>query len=234
MWVEYGTWPELDGLIPAPVPAVKSLPPEWKELERFGYGGDVERNDLFPSVKGCLPFFDAISDGLVIPLPWDLVVHSSDNGKTLKFWWRGEPYRDVYEPSVDWRNTAQAGGFADNPVLKFHMPYFIRTSNNLVCLWQPPINRKPIIHSFAGMVNANHKNGYVNRVNVLAEWRGGDGEFTFRQGEPLAQVSFLPAKHPQMKKVVVDDKWRFEAERQLWAVSTSLGVYKKMFRGSRK
>ncbi len=70
MRVTFRCLPELEDILPKPVPARRGLPawlrdmPASARVEEFE--GEVQ------TVKRCLPFLDAMSAGFLMPLPCDL------------------------------------------------------------------------------------------------------------------------------------------------------------------
>lgn len=72
---------------PNAVSTAKSHIPEWyKKIPKFKNKGELnEQKGLELTLKGCMPFIDAISCGYMITLPYDIYV-KDNNGYPLLFW----------------------------------------------------------------------------------------------------------------------------------------------------
>ena len=202
-WVEYGTRPDIEDAVPAITLASKSLPKKYTDIPKHLHGTDMgERYN--GTVRACIPFRDAMTEGLIIPFPFDLVVESSMGGKEIRWYWGDEKNHDSFlQDGVQTHDARQFGDFYSNHVLKIPSPYFIKTSNNLLALYGPLTNREVPLRPFSGLIN-HAGDGYACEVNIPCGWIGEDGLHKFRQGEPLAQVVFVPRKKPSMRQATFD------------------------------
>lgn len=231
-WVEYGTDKRLDGVVPPIIEASRSLPSDYKNIPRRVHHGDMgERNNQ--TVRMCLPFRDAMSEGIVIPLAFDLAVESGPTDSDLSWWWEPDDTQDSFLSSgVVSHNPAQSAGYYDKPIIKIPSPYFIRTSPDILALYQPLANREASIIPFSGLVN-HGPDGYRVEVNFPCKWEGGLGLHRFSQGEPLVQVVFVPRKRIRFSKTVFD-KSAEEYRKQRSAMTLTEGAYHKFWRGKRR
>lgn len=93
--IEFYPWG--DGASKKSIPpelARKNIAPYWKNMPRFHNEGDAEkfkngdanRNNVFLSMKHCMPYFDAMTAGYHYLLHTDLIVKINENGlPTLKW-----------------------------------------------------------------------------------------------------------------------------------------------------
>ena len=76
MMVTFRCPPELEAVLPRPVPAVLGLPDWFKDMPQKAFSALLQEEQL--TVKKCPPFIDAMTYGFLIPLVADLRV---ENGK---------------------------------------------------------------------------------------------------------------------------------------------------------
>ena len=201
--VQFGTTHRLDGVVPNILPAGKALPLEYLSMPKKVHGTEMgERNNR--TVRSCLPFRDAMAEGIIVPLAFDLSVESADDGKTLRWWWKPDPTSGSFlADGVLQHSEHQTAGYVEGAVLKIPSPYFIRTSGDLLALYQPLLNREQVLEPFAGLVN-HGPDGYQLEVNFPCRWNGPDGLHEFKQGTPLVQVTFVPRRTPSYTRTVFD------------------------------
>ena len=166
--------------IPAPYPAVKTLPDWLKSV-----AGKVQlpgvRGNLH-TVKQCPPFLDAMSAGYVIPLCGD-VDFSMDAAGKLTY---SCPNGDV---SIETHHPAQVAGspWADAPVIKFMNPWIIVTPPGYSTLFLPPLNQEDTaFRILAGVVDTDLLYAQVNFPAVCLLGRG--STCSLKRQTPLVQV----------------------------------------------
>jgi hypothetical protein len=79
-FVRFTHEPNLDGVFPPPVPAVKKAPDVYKAIRP-----QLNAKPDSSTVKRCVPFLDALSAGFIIPLWADLHVVAKDEELSLTF-----------------------------------------------------------------------------------------------------------------------------------------------------
>jgi len=171
------------------LPASKALPTWYKEMS-----ATVE--DAMPwtpgTMKQCMPVFDAMTQGYIIPLWSDLYV------KVEKDYETGE-----YSPMFTWGTHAEevinahskeqtpglpimekaVGGTS----LKFLNPWLIQTPKNYSTLFVPPLNNENNLFETISAVVATDV--YKNHINLTFIWKGPvDWEGVIPQGTPLVQL----------------------------------------------
>jgi hypothetical protein len=181
-FVRFTHEPNLDGVFPPPVPALKKAPDFYKAI-RPQSGSHPETS----TVKRCIPFLDALSAGFIIPLWADLHVVAKDGELSLSF-----PRNFPMSKSLEQHGYIQFPGhpFADKPYgknfLKFMNPWVIETAPGYSCLFTTPLNHlEPRFKLIDGAVDTDT---YHNNINFPFLWTGGDGEFFIPKGTPLVQV----------------------------------------------
>lgn len=226
-WVRVTVQDDLAGIAPEPTLAVHSLPKEWSDTPT------TVETDLVPlrTVRRCMPFFDALTLGMVLPLPFDATVKASADGHELR--WQtslgvtGE-VNGGYAQEIHSHDVRQHDKFVDRPVLKVLMPYYVESSPDLLVFYGPLINRTTPLVPFSGVVN-HGPDGYRSPVNIVCRWEGGDSTFTFKRGEPLAQLYAVPKAVAYSSGIISDAEARKRQKHMRLATSTT-GAYKKLWR----
>lgn len=174
--------PNLGGVFPPPVPAVKKAPDFYKAIRpQSGSSPDTG------TVKRCIPFLDALSAGFVIPLWADLYVVACEGELQFTF-----PRNIPMPRSMESHAYEQAPGhpLADKPYgkhfMKFMNPWVVETAPGYSCLFTAPLNHlEPRLKILDGVVDTDT---YHANVNFPFLWTGGHGEFLIPKGTPLVQV----------------------------------------------
>lgn len=178
--------PELEALLPRPVPAKTGLPDWFKSMPMRVFDDDLGADIM--TVKKCPPFVDAMAHGFLMPLPCDIRVADG------RFDWDWD-----LPPTLTGRHTrspmtlhlnSQAGGtplFADDAVLvKFNSFWTVELAPGWSLLCTHPVNRPDLpFTSLTGLVDADL---YAdNFVNFVATWRDPDFDGVLAKGTPVAQ-----------------------------------------------
>jgi len=169
-----------------PKPAKNVLPEWYKDTEN--YMGNVKQPNIgqgtTKTIKQCMPVFDSLTSGYIIPLPCDI--------------WVDNPVREdgTHKPLFSWANfdlieyhsQKQAEFHPMNNGLdipKIMSPWSIRTPKGYSCIFQQPFNRESPITILPGIVDTDHYFSPVNFPFVLTDE-------TFHglipAGTPLVQV----------------------------------------------
>lgn len=189
--IEFYCHPSLEGTIPEPKPAVKTLPDWFKDLSPV-FGEEDER-DTFGnrkmSAKKCLPLLDAMSLGFTMPLCADLYVRSNHNNSQIQ----------VQNPpgivACEHHEAGQVGGpnaikpKHGNP-LKFINYWIIKTAPGWSTLFIPPINH--FNKEFTCLSAVVDTDVYPKEVNFPALLNITDADFRIPAGTPL--VTAIPIK----------------------------------------
>src|SRR5579872_969497 len=183
--------PELDALLPRPIPAVLGLPDWFKSLPQTAYNPTMGEDTY--TVKKCPPFIDAMTYGFLIPLAIDLHV---DNGE---FTWNFEvPKGYVSEHShspIDFHDSSQIAGtpfFEDDRfIIKFNNFWTIEAPPGYSLLFTHPVNRKDLpFTTLTGLVDCDTFRD--SPVHFPARWHDADFNGVLPKGTPVAQC--VPVK----------------------------------------
>ena len=167
---------------PHPAPSIKCLPKYFSKLQP-----KLNANPASSTVKRCVPFLDAMSQGYMIPLWCDMFVVAKNGDINIEF----PPHLNM-ETSVSPHTYEQ---ISDHPLsnlpygripLKLHNPWIIKTDKNVSCLFTSPLNHmESRLKILDGVVDTDN---YYNHINFPFLWTGGDGEFYLKKGTPIVHV----------------------------------------------
>ena len=175
---------------PHPHPAGKVLPDWFKDLPPA-----LDAHPRSSSVKRCIPFLEALSQGYIIPFHCDVYIRASNGEINFEF-----SEKDI-SPGMDDHSYAQVSGhpLSDTPYgtvpLKWHNLWTIETPKGYSCLFTAPLNRAD--HRFKIIDGVVDTDTYYNQIHFPFIWIGGDGEFLIRKGTPMVQV--IPFKRDPLK-----------------------------------
>ena len=170
-----------EGVIAPPVPA-KSLLPDWfRKLPAIDRAHLSAANNGL-TAKRCMPFFDALATGWILPLAATVRLEIDDEGRTVKAGWEFD------RAMVSNHSSPQGAGnpMAPRPPCKFHNHWTIRTAKGWSCLFLPPLNRpNPVFQCVAGIVDTD---SYASPVHLPFFATGADGVHVIERGTPLVQI----------------------------------------------
>jgi len=146
--------PELETILPRPIPAVLGLPDWFKALPQKAFS-ETLRDDLF-TMKKCPPVIDAMTFGFLMPLACDLKV---ENGE---FTWQRDLPAGIAKYSrspIDFHDGCQVAGTPffdeDRFIIKFNNFWTIELPPGYSLLVTHPINRDDLPFStLSGLVDA--------------------------------------------------------------------------------
>jgi hypothetical protein len=173
--------PEDHGVIAEPRPAKAVLPDWFRKLppvakEQLG----TANNGL--TVKRCMPFFDAMATGWILPLAATVRLEVKDEGRVVNAGWEFD------RVMVSNHGAHQVAGNPHEPAppCKFHNYWSIRTPPGWSCLFVPPLNRPPEpFECIAGVVDTDR---YCSEIHFPFFATAPDGLYTVEKGTPLVQV----------------------------------------------
>lgn len=213
-----------------PRPASSYTPSWYKNMESY-VGGQRKpdgNGSTTSTIKRCMPVFDAISSGYIIPTYTDLYVspQKDEDGKFLKTWyeWSG------LEP-IHWHPIVQAPEHPNRnghelAYPKWMNPWSIKTPKGYSCLFVQPFHRESEFTILPGVVDTDTYTAPVNLPFVLNSM---DFDGIIPAGSPMVQV--IPFKRDQwsMKKGSNTEIIEQEAITQLLKTKFFDG-YKNIFR----
>ena len=172
---------EVDGVIAPPMPARSVLLDWFRKLPAV----DKERlsaTDHGLTVKRCMPFFDAMMTGWIIPAAATVRLEISDGGQTVNAGWEFD------KVMVSNHHAYQVAGnpMEPRPPCKMHNYWTIETPPGRSCLFVPPLNRvRPVFEALAGVVDTDT---YQSLIHFPFIATAPDGVHTIEKGTPVVQV----------------------------------------------
>lgn len=225
--------PQLDALLPRPIPAVQGLPDWFRKLPHKAAhsisGEDIE------TVKKCPPFIDAMTCGFLIPLAADLEVRDGE------FTWNFElPEGFVGEYShspIDFHDPSQIAGtpFHDDDrfIIKFNNFWTIEAPEGYSLLFTHPVNRTDLpFTTITGLVDSD--TFYQSPVNFPARWHDVNFNGLLPKGTPIAQC--LPVRRETWAGSfdVLSAEGTAEMVDTRDAIGRKTGVYRRQFRAPKR
>jgi hypothetical protein len=166
------------GMYKLPKPAHKFIPDWYKQTDMHPF----KDAPLDKSVRACMPFMEALTFGWIVPVPTDISITRSSDG--VEITWESEEFKVMGS-----HDKQQVGGDAfphDGEILKFNLPYTLRTPEGVSTLYMPPLNRvETRFRPFSGVVETDI---YVNETNIPALLLDDEFEGVIEAGTPLVQV----------------------------------------------
>lgn len=180
-----------------PIPSKLDIPKWYKELESYMNGSKKPVGDgtTAETIKKCIPVFDAITAGYIIPLPSDLFISSQDD----------KPYYEwasldlITFHSNKQALTHPAGNSFDYP--KLSNPWGIKTPSGYSSLFVQPFHRESRFTILPGVVDTDTYTAPVNFPFVLNDpkWEG-----LIPAGTPMVQV--IPFKRQSWEMEIGSSK----------------------------
>ena len=233
MKVTFRCLPELEAILPRPIPAVQGLPHWFKAMAQKAFSETAHQEVM--TIKKCPPVVDAMVYGFFIPLVADLRV---ENGEFS--WEREVPATEVTSFScspIDFHDGAQVEGtpfFEDDRfVIKFNNFWTIETPPGYSLLFTHPLNRIDLpFTTISGMVDTDLFPD--NLVNFPARWHDESFNGVLPKGTPVAQC--IPVKRELWSGRI--EPMTPEQARKLSDTATALaqqtGVYRRNFRAQKR
>ena len=176
-----------------PQPASKFVPEWYKNISSFvdlvGHpdAGDGKQGI---TIKKCMPVFDAITAGYIIPTPCDFFVTKKDGMPWYQ--WPSEKMDFIhFHPLHQAPNHPDSNGF---PLPKFINPWGIKTPPGYSCLFVTPFHHGSIFSLLPGVVDTDK---YTDCVNFPFVLRDLNFEGVVPAGTPMVQV--IPFKRDNWK-----------------------------------
>lgn len=180
-----------------PKPADKSIPDWYKNLESY-IGGEKKptgEGQTTGTIKRCMPVFDAITGGYIIPTYVDIFISQKEvfdqitnepTGKTIPWYeWPslGPLGFHIIDQAPNYPNRKDLPKEAQYP--KWHNPWSIKTPPGYSILFVQPFHRESPFTILPGVVDTDTYTAPVNFPFVLNDW-GFEG--IIPAGTPMAQV----------------------------------------------
>jgi len=225
--------PELEPVLPKPVPAVRGLPQWFKDMPQTAFSGTLQ--EQVPTVKKCPPFIDAMTYGFLIPLVADLTV---ENGEFS--WHRDVPaggIDDFSHSPIDFHDPSQV---ADTPfkdddrfIIKFNNFWTIETPPGYSLLITHPVNRIDLpFTTITGLVDCDLY--FDNLMNFPARWHDLNFNGVLPKGTPIAQC--LPVKREiwESRTEAMSKEKAVRLHDTASAIAQEMGIYRRKFRAPKR
>lgn len=179
--VEFMCEPRDKGVIADPVPAKTHLPDWFRKIPAVDKDNLTTTNNGL-TVKRCMPFFDALGVGWMIPLAANVRLEIKDGGRTVGAGWEFD------RTMVSNHGPHQVAGNPREPLppCKFHNYWTIKTPPGWSCLFVAPLNREhAVFEILAGVVDTDR---YTSLIHFPFFATAEDGIYVVEKGTPLAQM----------------------------------------------
>ncbi len=219
--------------IPKPVESREALPKWYKQLKGEAFTTD---NKAVLTVKRCMPFFDGLSAGWLIPIPCDAHLEVVNNGSIVRSI-VDEKNKDFHLNVILFHGKGQVKGHPEEKknkaACKFFNPWVIKTPPGISCLFMPPIQQEdPSFRIIPAIVDTDLYNGCINFPFFLD---APDGRLVIKRGTYIAQV--IPFQRETLKMEGIVQKASKELLEKVHEVETKTnedGYYRKQVRDKRK
>ena len=163
---------------PHPKPSSRFIPEDYKKLEKFTNGNMHDE-----TIKGCIPFLDALTAGYIIPFDQDYLIDPADETFTITPANREQQdtgYHDSVQLPESWqKKTGSAAG-------KFINKWLIKTPPGYSCYFVKPMNRvEDRFDIISGVVDTDT---YINLIHFPFILNKKDEQFLIKKGQPMIQV----------------------------------------------
>jgi hypothetical protein len=225
--------PELDAILPRPIPAVLGIPDWFKTMPTKAFSDVLQTEQM--TVKKCPPFIDAMTFGFLIPLVTDLRVENES------FTWNLDlpsgAITSYARSPLDFHDNNQVVGTPlfdeDSFIVKFMNFWTIETPPGYSLLVTHPVNRFDLpFTTLTGLVDTDlYKNDFIN---FPAQWRNPKFQGVLPRGTPVAQC--LPVKRELWTgrfDTIAGDAISHVQETTA-AQTDEPGVYKRQFRAPKR
>ncbi|MEX0922816.1 MAG: hypothetical protein WD489_06130 [Rhodovibrionaceae bacterium] len=225
--------PELEALLPRPIPAREGLPAWLRAMPQF-----AEEPDLgfeLRTLKHCPPFVDAMGTGFLVPLSADVQVSQG------RFSWDWDlPPSSLGETTrapLSFHYPAQVEGTPlhapDTAVIKFNNFWTVELPEGVSLLVLHPINREELpFRSLTGVVDADlYKDAFIQ---FPARWCDPGFEGTLQRGTPVAQCIPFRREALELAFEGLEGEGAAAFREVQAALAEQPGVYRKRFRAKRR
>lgn len=232
--VKFSCPPELEKVLPRPIPAVRGLPEWFKALPQNCFSS-VSNKELM-TVKKCPPFIDAMTYGYLMPLAADLKVANGEFTWDSKIPVAGS-LRYLTRSPIDYHDNVQVKDTPyfddDRFIVKFNNFWTIALPPGYSLFVTHPVNRADL--PFTALTGLVDSDVYVDSlIHFPARWNDPDFSGVLPKGTPVAQC--FPVRRERF--VEQFETLSPEATERLiatgTAVNTETGVYRREFRAPKR
>jgi len=232
--VKFRCPPQMEQILPRPIPAVRGLPDWFKSLPQNCFSA-ISNKELM-TVKKCPPFIDAMTYGFLMPLAADLKI---ENGE---FSWDSEipivsNLRNLTRSPIDYHDSVQVKGTpffdSDRFIVKFNNFWTIELPAGYSLFVTHPVNRPDLpFTTITGLVDSDL---YVDSlVHFPARWN--DPAFTgvLPKGTPVAQCIAVKREVMVEEFGVLSEEAAQRMSETASAINAETGHYRREFRSPKR
>ena len=206
----------------------KSLVPDWYKDTKSYINGEKKpalNGEVQPTIKRCMPVFDAISSGYIIKTHSD--IYTDKYGGIRQYQWTGLDL--LHHHPIDQAPLHPLRTETDIRFPKFINPWSIKTPKGYSCLFVKPMHRDLPFDVFPGIVDTDK---YTAPVNIIFSITDPDFEGFIPVGTPIVQV--IPFKRDNWSMGFGGEKEKKETrDIRNELDSRFFDKYKNMFRADR-
>ncbi len=211
-----------------PKPASSFVPDWYKDMSSYINGEKEPKGDGTTSatIKRCMPVFDSIVGGYIIPTPVDIWISQRD-GQPYYEWPSFGPIQ--FHPIEQAPNHPNRGGH-NTSYPKWINPWAIKTEPGYSVLFVQPFHRESVFTILPGVVDTDKYDAPVNFPFVLNDinYKG-----IIPAGTPMAQV--IPFKRESWKMQMGDSNVFDEQNKTTIKLRTKFfDSYKTLFRQTKE
>ena len=220
---------ELEGIVPAPTPAVQGLPTWLRAMPSQAFSAAVAHED--DTVKRCPPFVDAMTSGFLIPLLCDVRVRDGE------FSWDNELPTGSSLPfprsPISFHDPSQAADTplfdADRFLIKFNNVWTIEAPEGYALLFTHPVNRFDLpFTTLTGLVDCDrYRDAWIH---FPAQWRDENFNGVLPKGTPVAQCFPVKREPWRAETAALTEAEAGRAHELLTEMERDSGVYRRRFR----
>jgi hypothetical protein len=213
-----------------PQPASKFVPDWYKNMDTVIDTGKSlsQKQPVLDglTIKKCMPVFDALTSGYIIPTPVDVYITQKDNMPW--YTWSSKDFEFIQFHSE--KQALTHPYYKGLPYPKFINPWGVETPPGYSCLFVTPFHHSLDFTIFPGVVDTDK---YTDGVNFPFTLTNLDFEGVIPAGTPMAQV--IPFKRDSWKTTWGDAKERDKALKVYNRVQTQFfNVYKTLWRSKKE
>lgn len=207
-----------------PQPAIKYVPDWYKKIKKYHESDKM----LFPvggpanvTVKRCVPFLDAMTNGYMFVLDDDIIVQTEDGYPTFR--WKSDDVMVTFHSSDQFEGIAIPPEY-HNIVAKWHNEWHIKVPDGYSIYFTHPSNRFDLpFQVISGVVDCD---SYIMPVHFPFLLRK-DFEGIIEAGTPLCQMVLIKREKWKSETKDFDPDSSYKKFRQF--TRNLVGSYKKNF-----
>jgi hypothetical protein len=220
---------ELEGLLPAPIPAPKGLPEWLRAMPVQAFSAVAEADD--DTVKRCPPFIDAMTTGFLIPLICDLRVE--DGQFTWEHVLPASGAASLPRSPIGFHDASQVTGTPlfepDRFLIKFHNLWTIEAPEGYSLFFTHPANRFDLpFTTLTGMVDADRFRDLP--IHFPARWHDVGFSGVLPKGTPVAQCIPICRDAWSLRTAVLTESDIRRADTLAGEIAREKGIYRRRFR----